>query len=223
VHALVKDEQDLVERILAAVDAGNADDDLIDLAQQYLTQSVNAGGEAAAVQIGVSDDKDKILALVNDKAIDYAKERSAEMVGMRWDGDELVPNPNTEWQIDESTREMLRDTIRNGLDEGLSNDELADIISDSYAFSDERAEVIARTETAFADVEGNLALYRESGMVSGKEWLTSPDCCDECAALSETVVGLDEEFPNDGGEGPPLHPNCECDVLPVLAEEDPDK
>jgi SPP1 gp7 family putative phage head morphogenesis protein len=215
----VKDEQDLVERILAAVDAGNADDDLIELVQQYLSESVKAGADAAAVQIGVSDDNDKIVDLVNEKALDYSKTRSAEMVGMRWEDGELVPNPNTEWQIDEATREMLRGTIAEGLEQGLSNDALADIIGDAYAFSDERAEVIARTETAFADVQGNLTVYRESGMVSGKQWLTSEGCCDECEKLSNVVVGLDEEFPDEGGDGPPLHPNCECDVLPVLAEE----
>jgi hypothetical protein len=38
-------------------------------------------------------------------------------------------------------------------------------------------------------------------------------------ALDGEVVGLDEDFPEGGGDGPPLHPNCECFVAPVVGEE----
>ena len=63
-------------------------------------------------------------------------------------------------------------------------------------------------------------------MVSGKEWIIAQDeICDDCVALDGVVVDLDEPFPDGAGDGPPLHPNCRCDVLPVLieqTEEDPD-
>ena len=115
---------------------------------------------------------------------------------------------------------MLRADVADAIEEGLSNDDLADQLAENYAFSDDRAETIARTETAFADVAGNLEAYKASGQVDGKRWLAAPDCCDDCQELDGEVVGLDEEFPNDGGDGPPAHPNCRCDLLPVLTNLD---
>jgi SPP1 gp7 family putative phage head morphogenesis protein len=79
--------------------------------------------------------------------------------------------------------------------------------------------MIARTETAKADVEGNIEAYKQSGVVSGKQWITGAGCCDLCDELDGTIVEIDEDFPNEGGSGPPLHPNCRCDVLPVLTED----
>lgn len=153
------------------------------------------------------------LDLANQHAIEFAKQRAAEMVGMKWVDDELVPNPDAQWRIDEGTREMLRGDVRRALQEGWSSEQIADAIADSYAFSEKRATVIARTETARADVEGNLTGYRELG-IAKKQWLTAPDCCDECHEIDGLTIGIDEEFPGGVG-GPPLHPNCRCDVLPV--------
>jgi len=183
------------------------DDALLDI--------VTAGGVDALAQIGVVDEPD-IVSLVNEHAVDYARDRAAEMVGKKWVDGELVDNPNAEWVIDEATRDMLRGTVTQAMEEGWSNDRLADAVSSSHAFSDERSSMVARTETAFADTQGNLAGYKASGLVSGKQWLTSADCCELCQELDGVVVELDEDFPNDGGDGPPLHPNCECAILPVI-------
>lgn len=156
--------------------------------------------------------------LVNERGVSYARDRAAEMVGMKWVDGDLVPNPRAQWRIDDGTRELLRSTVTDALTEGWSNDKLADALADSYAFSDRRAEVIARTETADADVEGTLAGYQALG-VQRKRWLTAPDCCDDCQQLDGTEVGIDEDFTAPDGErisGPTLHPQCRCDVLPVL-------
>ncbi len=177
------------------------------------------GGMAALAQIGIKDDTD-IVNLTNEQAVAWAKDRAAEWVGMKRDDDgNLQPNPNENWQIDESTREMLNSTVAQAIDEGWSNERLAQEIEDSQGFSPERAEMIARTETAFADVAGNMEAYRASGQVAQKQWITGADCCEDCAALDGEIVDLDDNFPNDGGDGPPLHPNCRCDVLPVLTDE----
>lgn len=194
----------------------------MDDAQDLLEEITQAGGAVALEQIGFAADE-SITNQLNEYALDYAQERSAEMVGKRWVDGELVDNPDAEWVISETTRDMLRDDIAQAIEDGTSNEDLADLISENYAFSDERAETVARTETAFADVAGNLNAYQESGQVASKRWLTAPDCCDLCDELDGEVVDLDEDFPNDGGDGPPLHPNCRCDVLPVLTEEGADE
>lgn len=169
----------------------------------------------AAQQLSVKLSADA-LELANEHAIEFARQRAAEMVGMKWVDGELVPNPDAKWRIDEGTREMLRGDVRRALQEGWSNDQVADAIAESYAFSETRATVIARTETARADVEGNLTGYRELG-VEKKQWITAPACCDACHELDRLVVEINAEFPG-GVQGAPLHPNCRCDVLPVTED-----
>lgn len=171
----------------------------------------------AAGELGLFDKA--TLNRVTARATAWAHERAAETVGMKWIDGELVPNPNAKWSISENTRKMLRSSISKAMDEGLSNPELAKAIRADTAFSADRATMIARSETAIADVQGSLAGYRASGLVEGKQFLASDGCCDLCAAQDGMIVGLDEEFP--AGDAP-IHPNCECDMLPVLPEDMPD-
>jgi SPP1 gp7 family putative phage head morphogenesis protein len=212
-----KDDKDTIDRILEAIDAGDLAL-LVDDAQELLEEITANGGAAALAQIGFTADE-SITDQLNEYALDYAKDRSAEMVGKRWVEGELVDNPNAQWVITESTRDMLRADIAAAIESGASNERLAGEISENYAFSDQRAETVARTESAKADVAGNLNAYRESGQVEAKRWLAAPDCCDECQDLDGETVDIDEDFPGDAGDGPPLHPNCRCDVLPVLSDE----
>ena len=163
------------------------------------------GVKQGVKQVGVSIDLDN----PNEDAVTWARARGAELVGKSYDEDgNLIDNPKASMAITDGTREHLRSLVAQAEDEGWSNDTLADKIEDSYAFSASRAEVIARTETARADVQGNLIGWKASGVVASKEWIVGDGCCDECQALDGTVVGIDESFPEDGGDGPPLHPQC---------------
>lgn len=173
------------------------------------------GARLAADQVGVEIDLD----LANEDASDWARTRGAELVGKRYNKDgELVDNPRAKYAITDGTREHLRGMVVQAIDEGWSNDTLASNIKASYAFSAARAEVIARTETARADVAGNLVGWKASGVVERKQWMVGEDCCPECCDLDGIEVDLDESFPGDGGDGPPLHPNCRCDIAPVITQ-----
>jgi uncharacterized protein with gpF-like domain len=159
--------------------------------------------------------------LLDEKALEYARARGAELVGKKIVDGEVVDNPNAAWSISENTRDMLRSDVSQAIEQGWSNDRLADAIMENHGFSPERAEMIARTETAFADCAGNMAAYKESGIVQGKEWIlgSEHDDDDECDLNSEAgVIPLDEPFPS-GDEYPPQHPRCICDFIPVLSEE----
>jgi SPP1 gp7 family putative phage head morphogenesis protein len=215
VHTLGKDKKSRLEQITGAINAGQLAL-VMEEAQPLLQQLAAEGGAAAIAQLELSDQD--ITEQANQFAIDYAADRAAEMVGMKYVDGELVPNPNGQWQIADATRELLRVDVETAEDEGWSNDRLASALTDNYAFSDARAETIARTETAFADVAGNLNAWAASGQVASKQWIVGDGCCDDCQDLDGVTVGLDEEFPDDGGDGPPLHPNCRCDVVPVLSE-----
>ncbi len=179
----------------------------------------------AQIEVAVATATD----LANERATEWARNRAAEMVGMKYDENgALVENPNANWAINESTRDMIGDLVTQAIDEGWSNDRLAKEIGNDAAFSDARAEMIARTETAMADVNGNLAAYKvaaESGIEMQKEWMTGDDdlVSEDCAAnQDEGPIGLDEAF-QSGAQAPPEHPNCRCDLLPVrLASTDQD-
>ena len=147
---------------------------------------------------------ERALKLVNERAVEYAKERSAD----------LVTN------ISESTRGMLRSDVSDALESGASNDQLAATLEENYAFSSSRAEVIARTETAYADVQGNLKAYEASGVVDQLEWMTGAGCCELCDQLDGDVIDLGETFDTEDGPitAPPYHPNCRCDVKPITAK-----
>jgi hypothetical protein len=216
-----KADQDEVRRVLDSLDLsgivvihGDAD--------AVLKAVVESGVAEALAQIGIADDE-SIVNLANPRALAWAEARAAELVGMKWVGGELIPNPDASWRIDESTRELLRGFVAEAIDEGWSNDRLANEIADAFAFSDDRAEMIARTETAYADVAGNMTAYEESGIVEQKRWILAQDkYCDDCAAnAASPPVPLRGTFPS-GSYAPPEHPNCRCDVVPIIIDDEED-
>ena len=196
-------------------------EELIELTEPMLVSIAISGGTEALDQIGIElDDVDDLM---RERAEVWARNRAAEMVGMRREGDTLIPNPDAKWQITEGTRDMIRSTTEQALDEGWSAQEMAKNIADSAAFSDSRALMIARTEIAKADVAGSMIGYRASGIVAGKQWITAEDdlVSDECMSCEAAgVIGLNDNFPT-GEDAPPNHPNCRCAVVPVLDDELP--
>jgi SPP1 gp7 family putative phage head morphogenesis protein len=86
-----------------------------------------------------------------------------------------------------------------------------DIARYTETVSESRAATIARTETAYARSQGNLARAYELGQkyfivqISGSEVM-----CDECMAAYDGKVFT---VPDDIDELPPRHPNCECEEV----------
>ncbi len=211
-------DEDEVRRILEELDFKGWSA-VVSPTEELLARIYQDGGAAAALQIGV-EDTTGLTELLNEKALTYARDRAAEMVGMRRVEGELVPSHNPEWAITDGTREMLRSMISDAIEEGWSPRKLADAIEGHTAFGEARADMIARTEIANADVQGNMAAYRESG-VEKKEWILGSEHDDEDECDENALAGpipMDESFPS-GDDAPPAHPRCTCDVLPVLEEE----
>jgi len=102
--------------------------------------------------------------------------------------------------------------------------------------------MIARTETIRASARGSQALY-QSWDVKAKQWHTVADDrrCPWCAEMDGTIIPIggtffekDTDFtvPSaatgnpvtmkltyEAVQGPPLHPNCRCQILPVLPSQ----
>jgi SPP1 gp7 family putative phage head morphogenesis protein len=135
-----------------------------------------------------------------------------------------VDNPDASWVITDSTREMIQSLTADAIDQGYTTDELAAQMEENFAFSPERAEMIARTETAQADSQGQMQGYEESGVVEGTEWTTAEDdeVDSDCVLNGEAgIVPLGEEYPS-GDTAPPAHPNCRCAIIAALIDENSD-
>lgn len=144
------------------------------------------------------------LEQANELAISWANDHAAEMVQ----------------GVSQTTRDSLAELVSKAEAEGWSNADLSSEIQDSFGFSSKRADVIARTETATADVQGNLAAYKASG-VETLQWITANDdkVSDECQMNDGEIRDIGDAFPS-GATEPPGHPNCRCDVIPIFHSDE---
>jgi hypothetical protein len=157
-------------------------------------------------------------------------------------------------------QEVMANVLVEGIQAGDPTAKIARSLREKVStLTPARAEAIARTETRFAQMHGQIQGWKQSGVVIGKQWLLAPDPCEFCQALADIfgsgqedspvgnkTLSLDESFysPTDklvvqfpladgslsqremsfeyhgpnGVQGPPLHPNCRCDLVPVLHE-----
>lgn len=179
--------------------------------EPLLSAIAQDGGSAGLAQIGKTTED--LLEQVNERAVAWAEKHAAELVT----------------KVTDVTRDRIAGDVAAAIELGMSVDELADALASTYAFSDQRAELIATTERAFADVAGNRLAYGASGVVGGLEWVTANGggderTCEECDLNNGAVVPMDEAgnatepFPS-GATTVPAHPGCLCDLLPVLNEE----
>lgn len=137
----------------------------------------------------------------NPAALAWAKQHAADLVT----------------DISETMRERIWDEVVDAFARGISPADLADNL-EAIVGDDVRAELIADTESMIAANEGQRESWdqaSDNGLLDDsvkKEWIATGDSgvCDDCDELDGTVVALDEDFPNDGGDGPPLHPRCRC-------------
>jgi HK97 family phage portal protein len=108
-------------------------------------------------------------------------------------------------EINETTWDLLKTSLGEGLDAGEGIDVLAKRVEKIMA---ERirssAEVIARTETTAAANGGTMLSWQQSGVVRGKRWLAAKDSRTRKthAAAHGQTVALDEDFRVGGASGP---------------------
>ncbi len=118
----------------------------------------------------------------------------------------------------------LRGELIAGMEAGELNRELARRVQGVF-LDPARAARIAVTESSRATHAGQLELARETGIVKGKKWLASSDCCDLCASLAAMgEIDLDAPFMvHAKGRrayavvmAPPAHVNCQCAMTEVV-------
>lgn len=194
----------IVASILSELDLNGVSIDIIDGLTPELLRAFQSAGVIGIGQVGFTATADMTRHL-DVAALAYADAHGAELVK----------------GLTATTEDALRGTLTEAVEKGWSTQELSKSIQESFAFDSARANTIARTELATAHVQGNVQGWRETGQVEGKRSILGDlhdiaDVCDECADAG--VVGLNDDFV-PGFSQPPYHPNCICDVIPVLSEE----
>jgi HK97 family phage portal protein len=140
--------------------------------------------------------------------------------------------------INKTTNRKIREQLSEGIGNKESIQQLSERINEIFGWSKEaRSETIARTETFRATGFSTEEAYRQSGVVTGKEWLTAFDerTCEFCGPMNGKVIPLGETYIDKGEEVdgsdngtldndygsvdfPPLHPSCRCTLIPVLGK-----
>lgn len=137
---------------------------------------------------------------------------------------------------------VITETVQrfdSGLGQTFSIDEEIRRLRTSYGLSRDRATVIARTESATAYHEGQVDAWKESGAVKEKHFMIAPGACEFCQAIakrygpgkkalpiSDSMVKAGETIKGSAGGSFKVgrsslgivHPNCRCDVQPVIEE-----
>lgn len=139
---------------------------------------------------------------VQEIAARYAEHRGARL--LRLDGDLNLVN---------LTRRRVNDIVASAVERGDSLGTIQKALREDFAFSPDRARVVARTETATALGQG----AKEVALVQGrdeKRWITQGDAnvTIECASNEAAGwISIADVFPS-GVDTIPQHPNCRCNV-----------
>jgi len=194
---------------------------IVTVATPYSALITQAGFEAGAAQIPSPSIVDQLLAGEPSQRVIEASARTAQRMAQ---------------SVADTTAQRISDVITTGVEENLTGREVMTLLEES-GISADRSQAIARTETANAYMEGQTASWEDSGVVTGKKWLVSPFACEFCeaasAAFATQAIGLRDSFYAQGTQltgikggvmsldfstinGPPLHPNCRCDLLAEL-------
>jgi hypothetical protein len=177
---------------------------VVELSAKRLKQAAFDGAQTAQENIA-------------DAGHDYEVDEAAIAEGVgNYNAAELVTN------IDEPTRQWLANDIDLAMQEGWSTGRLSSVLEDNYAFSGARADTIARTEVANADVQSRVEAYKQSGLAQGKRWLLAEEPCDICEEnAGDDIIDFEDTF-SSGDDFPPAHPNCECDFETVFENPNED-
>ncbi len=171
------------------------------------------GAEGAAFDLGLGNSWFK----TDPWAVAYARERAAEMVGLRRTAQGLEPNPNARWAITPHLRDELHALVSRTMETtpgrpGRSYRDLKAEVESLPEFGDlfgeYRSEMIARSELAIARNQGAVRAYQES-RTSYVEVLDNRTCpiCSEVAGTVQTVEWA--------AAHPIGHPHCVRRFVPV--------
>lgn len=145
------------------------------------------------------------------------------------------PSPDMRYKVEESVKKFatsmvetdkakLTDIIDNAFKQGTSIPDLRKQIASEFSnMKEKQPQLIARTEMLREANYGTLDAYAQTGFINSVQWQTDGSPCIECAEHEGEIQDIGDSFFEDSfgnGEAPPLHPNCECGLVPVTDNGD---
>ncbi len=144
---------------------------------------------------------------VNDKALSFLQEHTFDNIkGMT-----------------EDIANKLKAELERGIINGESIPKLKERVKKVFDVGENRAEMIARTETNRAENNGKLLAMKASGLDYNKKWVAILDdrTSEICKNLNSQTIGLDEDFDYKkwSGQAPPSHVNCRSTLVFIKEDE----
>jgi SPP1 gp7 family putative phage head morphogenesis protein len=125
----------------------------------------------------------------------------------------------------EEIMQDLRQELERGIMQGEGIAKIKDRVSKVFDVGENRAEMIARTETNRAENQGRLQAFKSSGEKYKKRWSSFIDnrTSPICKRLDGQVVNMDENFKDSKakweGPCPPAHVDCRSSVVFITKED----
>lgn len=202
------------ERVLKALEQSSS-------LEEFLERTKDFTLENPMVSTGYQDTMTNLItSITNNVRFERAAQRELVRTAISSRVGELIQN------VGDDLKESIRETVKQGYDEGLHSRDIAKRMSQNIqSINSRRARTIARTEVARAYVISDYIVNKERG-ATGFTVVCRPDCCPICA---EDYAGRKNHVPDVDGDGrliggnvgfliddvgmlPPRHPNCRCSV-----------
>jgi len=158
---------------------------------------------AEAAELAILDTFPEMGSEATRVAAEYARTRGAALLQLTGDINMVA-----------LTRRRVNEIVAQAIEQGDSLGTITKSLREDFAFSKERASVVARTETSTAQGQGAQRAAMSQGLTE-KSWITQGDALVEAECEMNENVGwiqLSAIFPS-GKDTIPQHPNCRCTVL----------
>jgi SPP1 gp7 family putative phage head morphogenesis protein len=210
---LEKGYSDFFRHLLVAMSTLPVRNELFRVVKMDFSAGIEEGEGQTGVQVGYQEKFNPYInALTEEELTGYVMPD-----GKRWFGISGV---------NEDLRKEIIDSIKEGLDNRESHDQLAKRIKTVFGEMPEYRNMrIARTESNRIMNQGTNMSYVESGIKGHKEWLSAIDerTSPICRRLNGQKVSPTEAFtdPSTGVQfhHPPAHPNCRSTIVFVPDKE----
>lgn len=115
------------------------------------------------------------------------------------------------WDNTALLAQTLEDELIHCVISGKKTTELKHILQDRFDVSYRRADMLVRTEMAHITTTAAQKRYEDAGVEEVEIWADKDERrCEHCGKLHQ------KRFPINGKIPIPAHPNCRCNVLPVV-------
>jgi SPP1 gp7 family putative phage head morphogenesis protein len=115
------------------------------------------------------------------------------------------------WDNTAKLAQTLEDGLVHCLVSGKKTTELKQTLQESFEVSYRRADMLVRTEMAHITTVAAQKRYEDAGLTELEVWADKDERrCEHCGKLHQ------KRFPINGKVPIPAHPNCRCNVLPVI-------